>query len=210
MKNSISILILLGVFHFSKAQLGIGTTTPHSSAQLEVASTSKGILIPRMNQSQMAAISSPAAGLQVFNTTKNCIYTYNGLSWTAEKKYIGKFVSTGTAVTLDNIKIQIPTTGNQALQIATVSGSVSLSGSSMNQWYNSTSTGAATSYETFIRQSETFSTSFIAWQAAAHFTRPGGYQLIYIIDETNSKAYKLTFIHGASSSNHYLEIEQLY
>jgi len=210
MKNSISILILLSVFHFSKAQLGIGTTTPNSSAQLEVASTSKGVLLPRMTQSQMAAISSPAAGLQVFNTTKNCIYTYNGLSWTSEKKYVSKYVSTGTAVTLDNIKIQIPTSGNQSLQIATVSGNISLSGSSMNEWYNSTSTGATATYETYIRQSEAFGTTFTYWQSGAHFTKPAGYQLIYIMDETNSKAYKLTFIHGASSSNHYLEIEQLY
>jgi hypothetical protein len=50
------------------AQTGIGTTTPHASAKLEVAATNKGFLPPRMTSSQRDAIPSPAAGLMVYQT----------------------------------------------------------------------------------------------------------------------------------------------
>lgn len=50
------------------AQTGIGTTTPNASAKLEVASTDKGVLIPRMTESQRDAIVSPANGLLIYQT----------------------------------------------------------------------------------------------------------------------------------------------
>lgn len=50
------------------AQTGIGTTTPDSSAKLEVASANKGILIPRMTSAQRDAIANPANGLLVYQT----------------------------------------------------------------------------------------------------------------------------------------------
>jgi hypothetical protein len=52
------------------AQTGIGTTTPHASAKLDIASTDKGLLIPRMTKVQREAISLSAAanGLLVYQT----------------------------------------------------------------------------------------------------------------------------------------------
>jgi hypothetical protein len=50
------------------AQTGIGTASPDSSAKLEVASNSKGILTPRMTSSQRTAIVNPANGLLVYQT----------------------------------------------------------------------------------------------------------------------------------------------
>ena len=55
--------------------------TPHSSAMLDVQSTDKGFLLPRMTTAQMFAIPAPAAGLMVFNTSYNELYQYNGTSW---------------------------------------------------------------------------------------------------------------------------------
>ncbi|MGQ9863097.1 MAG: hypothetical protein ACUVRD_01245 [Bacteroidia bacterium] len=46
---------------------------PHPSAQLEIASTTRGLLIPRMNTAQRDAIPSPAQGLLIYNTDQNCI-----------------------------------------------------------------------------------------------------------------------------------------
>jgi hypothetical protein len=52
------------------AQTGIGTTVPNASAKLEIASTDKGLLIPRMTKAQREAITLSAAanGLMVYQT----------------------------------------------------------------------------------------------------------------------------------------------
>ncbi|MCF8234644.1 MAG: hypothetical protein K9G67_06700 [Bacteroidales bacterium] len=62
-------------------RIGIGTTNPASSAILEISSTNQGMLPPRMSTNQMNSISSPTAGLLVFNTTVNMLFCYNGESW---------------------------------------------------------------------------------------------------------------------------------
>jgi len=66
-------------------QLSIGTTSPQSSAVLDVSSTTQGFLPPRLIQSQRNAISNPVAGLVVW--CKNCgsngeLQVYNGTTWT--------------------------------------------------------------------------------------------------------------------------------
>jgi hypothetical protein len=57
--------------------VGINTTTDVASALLHLTSTTKGFLPPRMTTTQKNAISSPAAGLVVYDTTLNklCVYT---------------------------------------------------------------------------------------------------------------------------------------
>jgi len=59
--------------------VGIGTTTPSSAAALEIRSTSKGFLLPRLTTAQINAIANPEPGLMVFNTTtqKFCGYREN-------------------------------------------------------------------------------------------------------------------------------------
>jgi hypothetical protein len=70
-----------GMFNV-KTTLGVNVSTGavHSSAVMEVQSTDKGLLLPRMTTSQKNAISSPAAGLLIFDTTldKLCIRTSTG------------------------------------------------------------------------------------------------------------------------------------
>ena len=61
--------------------LGIGTTAPNASALLDVSSTTKGVLLPRMNTTQINAISSPAEGLTVYNTVLSTLCFFNGVSW---------------------------------------------------------------------------------------------------------------------------------
>jgi uncharacterized protein (TIGR02145 family) len=64
------------------AQVGIGTTTPNANAALEVASTTQGMLFPRMTTTERDAISSPAKGLTIYNTTLNLLQTNTGTSGT--------------------------------------------------------------------------------------------------------------------------------
>lgn len=56
-----------------QAQVGINTSTPNVSAALDIESTNKGILIPRMTTVQKIAIATPAEGLLVYDTTLKCI-----------------------------------------------------------------------------------------------------------------------------------------
>src|SRR4051812_11016285 len=73
---------------FAQNNVGIGTTTPNASALLELSSTSKGLLIPRMTQAQRNAIASPATGLLVYCTDSlsssapATFYYYTGVIWT--------------------------------------------------------------------------------------------------------------------------------
>ena len=63
--------------------VGIGTASVAASALLDIVSTTKGMLPPRMTTTQRDAISSPATGLTIYNTTTNQMNLYNGTSWGA-------------------------------------------------------------------------------------------------------------------------------
>lgn len=63
--------------------IGSGTATPDASAKLELSSTTKGILIPRMTTTQRNAISSPAVGLMIYNTTDSAFNYYRLSGWSA-------------------------------------------------------------------------------------------------------------------------------
>ena len=75
-------ILLTGVFfiffYTGKAQVGIGTTTPHESSVLDIESSSKGVLIPRLSTANRDGISAPSVGLMIYNTTTNCIEVNNG------------------------------------------------------------------------------------------------------------------------------------
>ena len=69
----LGICICWSIAHPLHSQNIIGGETGDSSAILELQSTDKGLLIPRMTSSQRSAIASPAPGLMIFNTTLNCL-----------------------------------------------------------------------------------------------------------------------------------------
>ena len=83
MKTKILTLVTLAFLGLSTAhaQVGIGTTTPDASAELDLESTTKGFLPPRMDNAERDAISSPAPGLTIYNTEVNCLQWYNGTAW---------------------------------------------------------------------------------------------------------------------------------
>ena len=91
------------------AQTGIGTTTPNASAKLDVYSTNKGFLPPRVtltSTTDASTIASPAEGLLVYNLGSVGLqagyYFWNGANWAA----IATATSAGNGVTAsDMIKI---------------------------------------------------------------------------------------------------------
>jgi hypothetical protein len=63
-------------------QIGIGTTTPHNSAVLDIQSTTRGVLLPSLTEAQRNAVSSPSKGLLVFqNDGVSGFYFYDGTTW---------------------------------------------------------------------------------------------------------------------------------
>lgn len=67
--NSFLLLLILLTSNSLYSQIGIGTTLPDASSVLDISSNSKGLLMPRLTTVQRDAISLPATGLMIYNTT---------------------------------------------------------------------------------------------------------------------------------------------
>jgi uncharacterized protein (TIGR02145 family) len=89
-KTLLNTLALASLFFAStaNAQVGIGVPAEniHPSAELEVKSTEKGFLLPRMTKAQRIAIGSPATGLIVYQTDGDLpnpagLYYFDGTAW---------------------------------------------------------------------------------------------------------------------------------
>ncbi len=102
-KITIIVAVALSLSFTTNAQVSINTdgADPDSSAMLEAKSTDKGFLPPRMTETQRDAISNPAAGLQIFNSTTNQPNYFNGSIWVqfdgraAETLTVGDFYQGG-------------------------------------------------------------------------------------------------------------------
>ena len=93
-KQLLSIAIIIASFGANAQNVAINSdgSTPNSSAMLDITSTTKGLLTPRMTSVQRTAISTPATGLIVYQTDGTAgFYYYDGSSWLK--------MSTGTSST---------------------------------------------------------------------------------------------------------------
>jgi hypothetical protein len=61
--------------------IGVGTTSPDSKSILDLTSTTKGFLPPRMTNVQITGITSPPEGLVIYSTDAKTLVFYNGTSW---------------------------------------------------------------------------------------------------------------------------------
>ncbi|MCC6600573.1 MAG: hypothetical protein IT223_07840 [Crocinitomicaceae bacterium] len=82
----LSLFLLLMAAATMQAQPGgvsINTSgqNPHPSAMIDISSTTKGALIPRMAENERDAISNPAEGLLIFNTSSKCFNVYKNSNW---------------------------------------------------------------------------------------------------------------------------------
>jgi hypothetical protein len=126
MKKQIFLIYVFSFFttHLFAQSIGIGTTTPNASAQLDVTSSSKGVLVPRMTFAQRNAIASPATGLLIYQTDFfTGFYYYNGAVWTQ--------LSTGSATnyfTASGSNIYNNNTGNVGIGLTSPSEKFHLKG----------------------------------------------------------------------------------
>lgn len=83
MRNIKNILAIASVIFtgslIAQVKIGDNVTTINASSALEVESSDKGFLMPRM--ADHTSVTSPATGLQVYDTTTNSIWYYNGTAW---------------------------------------------------------------------------------------------------------------------------------
>lgn len=123
-------LLTLNTIIFAQG-VGINTSgaAADTSAMLDVSSTTKGFLPPRMTEAERTAISSPATGLLVFQTDGTSgLYYYNGSAWevfVTGKHYIGESYGGGKVFWVD-------ATGQHGLIAAPSDQSTGI------QWYNGT------------------------------------------------------------------------
>jgi len=109
MKKQLQRVLLLAVcslfFYAGNAQVKIGDneTTIDASALLELENTTKGFLLPRMTTAQVNAITSPATGLMVYNTSLACLLVNDGTpaspNWNCASGLAG--VTPGSVASLD-------------------------------------------------------------------------------------------------------------
>jgi hypothetical protein len=110
MKIKLLISVLSILFAFSiQAQVGIGTETPNASSLLDLSSTSKGLLVPRMTEAQRNAISNPPVGLLVYQTNGQAFYYKDHFWWKILASNDNKSFMVGS------IKGGIPNYGSQNL-----------------------------------------------------------------------------------------------
>jgi hypothetical protein len=73
----LALSLLLSNINGIGQSVGIGTMFPNNSSQLDIVSSTKGLLIPRMTSDQRRAIPFPASGLIVYDVTTYSLWVYN-------------------------------------------------------------------------------------------------------------------------------------
>lgn len=113
---------------------GIGTITPAASSLLEIKSTTKGFLLPRMTSAQKLAIVSPDTGLLVYQKDGTTGFYYYASGWK-------QLLTSAANINLSNLSASVSI--NRSL-IANATGTLDL-GSSIKKWRNGYFSGSLSS-----------------------------------------------------------------
>ena len=136
------------------AQTGIGTTTPDVSAKLDISSTTKGLLVPRMTATERGAIATPAKGLLIYQTdgeagfyvntgtSSSKVWTRINMDWTKsgnDISYTGNISTTGN---LTGGNASTSTISGFAANVATISTGYNLTAADNGKIIQSTAATA--------------------------------------------------------------------
>jgi uncharacterized protein (TIGR02145 family) len=92
---------LASVAAFSQAGINTDGSAPDNAAMLDVKSTNKGFLPPRMTTAQRNAIVSPVEGLVIYNTDEKALNVYNGTAWSTLSP--GPAFACGLSITVNHL-----------------------------------------------------------------------------------------------------------
>ncbi len=201
------------------AQVGIGTNTPNSAAALDISSSNKGILIPRLTTAQRNAIPNPATGLLIYQTDSTAGFYYNSGSsgsplWTALKtevtgnlNYVQKVTGTNT---LGNSGIY-DSSGYEGLGTIHPTAVLDLSGHTINQGTNwSTVTGGNQSIQIQDTLDATTATSgveggFLHWYTKGANSNVSGLMINLAAGYTGNRTVRVidaqNYVGGGSTLN---------
>jgi hypothetical protein len=76
-----AICLLFNTAAFAQVGINADGSTPDSSAMLDIKSTKQGVLVPRLTSTQRMAITNPAKGLLVYDSTTTSFWFHNGSAW---------------------------------------------------------------------------------------------------------------------------------
>jgi hypothetical protein len=185
-----------------------------ASACLDIVSTTKGALLPRMTTTQQNNISTPAQGLTIYNTTANQLSTYNGTGWIQgtitliESQVLGSNVAT---VTFSNIpatynNLKIIGTGRCTDAAQNIVLFVQFNGDTANNYFRSfiqLSAGAITPGGV-AAQPSAYVGLFTGSTATANY--PGSFECT-IPNYKGTTFYKTTLVKGSANSPNTYQLE---
>lgn len=130
-------LLALGISSFAQVAVNTDGTAPDNSAMLDVKSTSRGLLAPRMTLGQRNAIASPATGLMIFQTNGTPGYYFNAgtpaaPSWSLIGSNAGQWLNNGSNIYYNNGSVGIGT--DMPAERLHVDGFLFLSNSSLSDY----------------------------------------------------------------------------
>lgn len=103
--------------------VGIGVTSPNANAILDVTSTTKAFMPPRMTTAQKVAVASPSAGMVVYDTDMKGISFYNGTAWTTtNNKNVATKTANYTGLYSDDVILGDATSGAITITLPTAVG----------------------------------------------------------------------------------------
>lgn len=100
-RSNLLIIFLFSFFHLHNMlsqNVGIGTSTPHSSAMLEINAPDKGLLIPISDTAMVNFNGVPATGLIIYQSSDNHFYYFNSQEWIKIPTDSGVFRRYGTLI----------------------------------------------------------------------------------------------------------------
>ncbi len=136
------VLFSVALLHAQSVSINTDGSAPNASAILDVKSTNKGMLVPRLTTAQRTTISSPATGLLVFDNTTESFWFYTTSGWTELVTGSSQWNSDGAG----NISNNNP----GSVYVGAITGSGKLNVSSSGPIVADFNGGANTSYIRFL------------------------------------------------------------